>query len=802
MSPGKTYHTSKKNTDSGYHGTTEDETEVDDAPTFPGSFPDSQLVSELRKSMSLQLPAALEVSENLQQQSCGSRTTEASYHSANEEMTSQQKIEEPCQHDDIVNNDHDPKPVPAVSESLTTAQASRSTGNPHPSESKHNGDDAMEAVTEFVEEDAMDVDRIEHESLLEDQDIDESHTPSDGSSPAKSILRKSSLTFASLPAREPLATKRSIGARASRTSHLDQGKVRAGSRGSVLGRYTEKSLGGSRKPEADEVSALQDGMDVDEPERPEITREESDGDAKMYRLHNKSSTQRLHDRINMLGQLQAARSTKSIPASISSAQLSYPELPSSTLAAVEAQEHVSAAPIELAATATMEDDDDDWIKPPAQQQSRTERPQISKSHSADVMEQINGKDSIGGKDFWLGPDERNPTRGGSPLRQLAASKGKLRDHDLCDIASRDQFTSPLRSSERIHQKTISASNPATMGATNKEYLPRSMATKANTPNSKRHAEGPLSTSKLKLQSIMKTARGLFSSSAGVSAQAKLETLSPPSMQIRSQVHGNTIATMLDSDEPTVPGAAMTQEHQKHLFEISNARKTRSSTEKEEKRKEKEAEDQKRIESSLRDEQSVAAAVYPEIQTIVNSVTEARNVEQGDGIHWKHEPAKPTRQSPRRLQAQVAAQQSATKGVDQNQEVDSVELMGPPPSHGQRSGSQIQKPKEIVRRPVKPAKVAPKPKPQPVAIRVGTLSQRMPLTNAALSSTLQDSLSQPPPRQASVIKKASNASIQTSTSNTSLKNSITNSAPKPRALLAAERKKEQVSPNLLLGDGDS
>jgi len=56
----------------------------------------------------------------------------------------------------------------------------------------------------------------------------------------KPLVRKSSLTFASLPAREPLLAKTVMGNRVSRTSHV--GKAR----NNQIGKYTGgKSLGGS-----------------------------------------------------------------------------------------------------------------------------------------------------------------------------------------------------------------------------------------------------------------------------------------------------------------------------------------------------------------------------------------------------------------------------------------------------------------------------------------------------------------------------------------------------------------------------
>ena len=145
---------------------------------------------------------------------------------------------------------------------------------------------------------------VEHDGTVLHHDIDDQidedddvRSPSDNSSPVKPLVRKSSLNFASLPAREPLLPKKSMGNRVSRTSHLDSNK--AGN--SHMGRFTGgKSLGGSQLAHPAELQHADD-TDTDT-ERPELQREESE----TTKAHNKTSTQRLFERINMLKQQNEA----------------------------------------------------------------------------------------------------------------------------------------------------------------------------------------------------------------------------------------------------------------------------------------------------------------------------------------------------------------------------------------------------------------------------------------------------------------------------------------------------------------
>ena len=779
----------KENFDSGYHGLPEDDMDIDQGVEA------QRLVSVADPLQQEGLASPPNVSLNLQAQdqsaSQDRRTTEGSFHSAKEDLTSRD-----------VNKPRTPQP-----ESTTTfphdeaypnikAPAFESTTRVSPPR-QHSP--KQHANAELV------VTQIEQESVLEDPDVDSSHSPSEKSSPVRPLLRKSSLTFAALPARPPLTTTKNAAARVSRTSHLEQTRNSALSRGSLLGRYTGgKSLGGIRQPDDANENDEGDEMDLAEEERPRLDREDSDPDGKMAILHNKSSTQRLHERITMLGKTQPARPTKSITAAVPvTVQPSYPNLPRPSGEDLHAPEQAPTRSPKQKPDA-MIDDDDDWINPPSTHHNDAKRPYLLKSHSADVMEQISGKDSIGGREFELDSSERGAVRQPSPLRHLVIPDrppngvGHMKSASTTELVSPPKVSSPK---EPSHKKAISVSNPTVPMVGEVQRLIES-ETPAGTPARKYHGDGPLSASKSKLQSIMKTARGLFTSSAGVSAQAKMETLSPASMLLRSQVQGPSTndASSIKSYAPSTGGslypslpnggmASIPQEGRaaSPLRKVEG-RTTRNSTEK---RREKEAKERQRADielEKLREKERQRAAKAKAQQDKLAAAETPQPMEIDEPI--LPNPTKPVRQSPRRAQNQVEAQlakQDAEVPLDAPERVASVEQMPPPQLPKQPQAPRAKDP----RRPVKPAKeVAPKPRPQPVAIRVGTF-QRIPLTNTALSSGLQESLPPNQLKQAGPVRKASTASLQTSASNSSLKSSVSSVATKPKALLAAERKREQV-----------
>ncbi|KAI0184009.1 hypothetical protein EV127DRAFT_252231 [Xylaria flabelliformis] len=140
-------------------------------------------------------------------------------------------------------------------------------------------------------------------------------SPSDGSSPIRPIVRKSSLNFASLPAREPI-THKSIGNRISRTSHLDQNRT------SYYRHTGGKSLGHAKQDTTDDEH---DDMDIDE--FPASPKPKAQTEIDNAATHNKTYTQRLQDQINKLGKGTLANSAatnvedKPSPLSPSTSQL-------------------------------------------------------------------------------------------------------------------------------------------------------------------------------------------------------------------------------------------------------------------------------------------------------------------------------------------------------------------------------------------------------------------------------------------------------------------------------------------------
>ena len=702
----------KANTDSGYHGLSEDDMDVDQMPLVVQSLTSTNDTVEISPAshVAVQTTSASQLE--------GRSTTETSFHSAKEEMTKRDVISAALQ------EESSPRAAPGASPDSTRNKPSHSA----------------ESSAQNATEDAMDIDVVDKD-FNEDLVIDESRSPSQGSSPARQIVRKSSLTFAALPAREPLTTKKSLGA----------------NRGSFLGRLTGgKSTGGLKQSDSAHEKEINDEMDIDV-EKPTLTREESDGDSKIAKLHNKSSTQRLHERINLLGKSQNARPTKSIPASATAVNSIHPQLTNPEPQPQAQLSHQSSGLPSKTATVSgvTDEDDDDWIQPPQSQPIASSRPQLSKSVSADVMEDIRGKQTVGGHHFGVDRNEE-AMKGASPLPERHASQPD--GFEASRAASDVRSGSPSRPYQHAGINSSKAAAPA------------QSTTPTGSPSSKRYVDGPLSASKSKLQSIMKTARGLFSSSAGVSAQAKMETLST-SLRLQDELHEPSGRSVIDMK---VPGCRAPRSP------VINpaGRKTRSSTEKEERRKQSEAKERERAEAE-------AERVREQQEQKMN--TEKQIQKKDLAADAAPLPAKPTRQSPRKTQNQEVPKNS----VEHTEDEAPSQSMGPPQQ------SQSQRPKDP-RRPIRPAKEAgPKPKPQPVAIRVGTLSQGMRLNNATLSSNLQESLSTTQPKQPAVVKKPSNASIQSTASNTSFKSSVTSASTKPKALIAAERKKEQVSDVCLL-----
>jgi hypothetical protein len=658
----QTQHSYKSHADSGYHTSSQSqELDIDQETNMlpiiqPLDIQDSDMTDVIDEH---DLPDVHEEH----------RTTEGSFHSAKEDQTTKLVQGE--------NTAVDPrKPAPSVvADSGQTSDGPTPTAEPH-QDTPHDFDDDI-------------------------------GSPSDESTPDRPLVRKSSLTFASLPAREPM--KSSIGARISRTSHVDQ--VHPLSHNPYASRPTISADNQDPKSPGlnDEDTTMRDDVDhedEDDDENVEILgHDDSDDEVQVSKNHSKSSTQRLHEKIDMLGKAPAPRPSKSI---------------SSTLANIKNAEPAAYPEGHVKHFQHTNDDDDDWIKP-------LTSPNVVSSPAKSMMTR-NEEDSDE-EEFDIRAPEliAHEERMRTPVRMSPAPVRLMPGYGHAKSASTVTLASPAKAAmapPASPAKSISISNPSYHPTTTPQGSPR------------RYLD--LSASKSRLQSIMKTAKGLFTTSASISAAAKMETLSPQALKTAATnmpgMYPNLNALLQDKPLPTSP---------------KETRKTRGSAEREKEgqRKEKEALLKQRMDDQLEKAREQERRKAAEQRLAHEKALKAKAPE-------------PAQSSPRR---------------PNGEQMDMTEAAPP----GMKTG-----------RPVRPGRDPPinKAKPAPVSIRVGTLSQRMPITTASSASTAQETLPAEPKRPG-LAKKASTASLQSSTS-TALKSSVHGQAPKPRALLAAERKKEQ------------
>lgn len=184
------------------------------------------------------------------------------------------------------------------------------------------------------------------------------------------------------------------------------------------------------------------------------------------KAYNKISTQLLHDRITLLGQSKPSRPSSSLPQT-ANVQSEYPQLPST--------EQITTKRDDI-------ESEDDWIAPA--------KPQMELASEQNARQQT-----------VLAPGHRpalhkkslSATHVPSPSRVDADTEMKL-------------------------QKSNSVSHPSLVLA---KGITQS-TTPAGSQQTKKHHDGPLSASKSRLYSVLKSAKNIFASSASASAAAKLE----------------------------------------------------------------------------------------------------------------------------------------------------------------------------------------------------------------------------------------------------------------------------------------
>jgi hypothetical protein len=649
-----------------------------------------------------------------------------------------------------------------------------------------------------------------------DNDVD-LRSPSDGSSPIRPVVRKSSLNFASLPAREPLTTNKSIGGRISRTSHLDQ------NRKSYYGRPTGgKSLGTNiRKPEVDD----HDEMDIDDLT---VVEKGQDLTENLAINHNKTYTQRLQDQINKLGKSQpsAANSSKSIPNIMAAQQVTT--APQSQPATEVKSESPSRKPVSVTTPGAFpEDDEDDWIDPPATQQQNNKnifspRPAIPKSYTADVMEGIHSKETVSGVEFVLPRQRQQDSRPSSPARTQApmiperttSTFGHNKSASVSVPTFADFGLGRVEDNNVSPKKGISVSNPTLATV--------SEADRPDTPSkspSRTFRDSPLKQVKNKLSSILKSSKGLLASSAAISAEGKSSILSPSTTRlglhagqsVESLFQPSTTAEQLYPDLSKQGVGAETQTISSTSSPPRPAsRRTRASTEreKEAKRKEKDArlftEQMDKLEKAREKEREKARVFSQEQERVAameKQVAAQKEQERPQPTPQQEQPRQ-TRTSPRKAKAQQEAEARAmaaamatpaTRRTVADEDMDMIDApasMPPPPAPRSAGPSQGSRAREI-KRPTRPAKEATiKTKAAPTVIRVNTGSQHSQFhpSNSVLAANLQDTLGAAP-AQHQLNSKASQASLKTKASTQNLKSSVSSNG-RPKALELAAKRKEQ------------
>ncbi|KAJ4324274.1 hypothetical protein N0V84_003977 [Fusarium piperis] len=617
----------------------------------------------------------------------------------------------------------------------------------------------------------------------EEASPDDARSQSDGSSPIRPGFRKSSLNFPSLPAREPLTAGKSGGPRASRTSHLDFKRT------SYLGRHTGgKSLGNYARQDASDEED-HDEMDVDD--LPSVPAQQRDNAEDLAVHHNKTYTQMLQDRINVLGKSQpnGSRPSKSIHSLTNSQPTLAPQ------AAPEQPKSPSPKKLETATTpgAFPEDDDDDWIDPPAaepaSEATSISKPTLSKSHSADVMEGIHGKETVGSLGD-LDMEERAKTQ--SPTRTAAnLQRPNVLGHGKSVSVPAVPLVSSLEQQDGSpHKKTVSVSNPSVMMATVAESSVSQTPTKSP---SRRFRDSPLKQVKDKLSSVLTMSKGLLISSAAASAEGKSSILSPSTTRLGLYPNLSSEAALRKPSADSLRNASPVAGRQASPSRPV-AKRTRASTEreKEDKRREKEAkfqaEQMDRLEKEREKEREKVRVFSKEQEKIATMEKQLAAKKENEPPAIKTTP-KATRSSPRKAKPY----ETEAKATDHDVDMADAPVMAPPPSASRSVGpGQSLRNKEL-RRPMKPGKeTLAKTKQAPTVIRVNTGSQHSQFhpASSSMSASFQDhgaSTSSQPKQQ--LASKASKASLQTKPSASALNASV-GSTGRPRAIDLAAKKKEQ------------
>ncbi|OAA61476.1 inner centromere protein [Cordyceps fumosorosea ARSEF 2679] len=564
---------------------------------------------------------------------------------------------------------------------------------------------------------------------------DDPTSPSESSSPIRQVVRKSSLNFASLPAREPLAGGKNAG-RVSRVSHVEKSSA-----GRSLGNAVEDA-----DVEVNACNVVEKGM---EEELIPTT------DAKTY-------TQRLQDQINQLGKsntntLGQARSYPAIPSAQQSALPGSQSEPG--LAVSPTRKQSISKVLQTTPGAFPEEDDDDWIEPPSAVPPTDTRPAFPKSYTADVMEGIQGKGTIGQPEFSIVKTEQ-PTR--------VHGHGKS-----ASVSTLPSMQSDVRGELAL---TKSTSIPQHLGTVAEYDGP---GTPSGSP-SRLFRDSPLKQMKSKLSSILKGSRSLLASSAAISAEGKSSLLSSTA-QLGAHASPSTA-----SFGPVTRIASDASQNTEGSLSPAKTRRTRASAERqrEDKRREKEAklmaEQLDRLDKAREKEREKAWVFSKEQERIAAMEKEIAAKKQEEQMHTKQTPK--ARGNARKRNSDDDEQKTAS------QDVDMVEVPHiAPPSAARTASTTHSLRNRDVKRPVKPIKEdTTTMKQAPTVIRVKPGSQHSQFHQATRQSTIPQETATVSAPQHQPTMKASKASLHNKASSQSLKSSANT---RPKAAETAAKKKE-------------
>ena len=534
----------KENLDSGYHGSTEDEKESNRARLSSRPQSTSQSSRDPHGDIGTQDTVPITYPEVYMD--VDDRPAPDAQSSSEEEHVEPPAASERLEPAIVVSPD---SPDEAIGHAVLSTPAQAATPQP--------ASDAAEHYFLMADTPVFDIREIDGSSTFEPI-VQPQRSPSQKSSPLQPVVRKSSLSFATLPAREPLAAKSSIDHRISRTSHLDHPASLPPARAGPFSDHIplNKPQVGQSGPVADVPPGSR--MELDGDEKHGVSEKDSE-DLTLTRLHRKTSTQRLHERISQLGQSQSSRPTKSIPSIVQ--HLSQPERPDPPAAvateagAVEKLLKNSIHNHHVAQHGDDDDDDDDDKDgdgtqrplriPAAVSEGERPLPAIPQTSTKEIASSaLNQPDDM---DIDAAPPAPAPQLQHTDVHQVSTDEGQ-RGHAPSAPSARQATATEPHHARAAPATTLAQPAPP---AKKMDVDPKKPSANVHaTPNCA--ADGPISASKAKLSSILKSARGIFASSAGVSAQAKMETLSPATnMRLRSQANKPATEIVGEEIEPQI-----------------------------------------------------------------------------------------------------------------------------------------------------------------------------------------------------------------------------------------------------------